>query len=122
MADQYNTEETRLSFLLYPVITSYYRNKNKTNTKLIKSKYSAITILLYTCVTHHNKKKKHIICSFSWQIGKTKDISREMSPFLFNFNFWITTKYIKDQKKIPKKIPKKYFQKNNLKKKVVPAI
>ena len=43
-----------------------------------------MTVLLYTCVTHHDEKKKRIICSFSWQ---TKNISREMSLFLFNFIF-----------------------------------
>ena len=62
-----------------------------------KSKYSAITVLLYTCVTHHDKKKKHIICSFSWQIGKTKNISREMSPFNLILIFGITKKYIKNE-------------------------
>ena len=64
----------------------------------IKSKYSGITVLLYTCVTHHDKKKKRIICSFSWQIGKTKNIAREISPFLFNFNFLNNKKIYQKQK------------------------
>ena len=41
-----------------------------------------------------------------------------MSPFLFNLNFWNNKKIYQK----PKKNLKKYFQKHNLKKKVVPAI
>ena len=41
-----------------------------------------------------------------------------MSPFLFNFNFWITKKYIKNKYKIKKNI----FKKIIFKKKIVPAI
>ena len=51
----------------------------------------------------------------NWQI---KNISREMSPFLFNFNCLNYTKKYRKQKKNQKK----YFQKNNFQKKVVPAI
>ena len=47
------------------------------------------------------RRKKRIICSFSWQIGKTKNISREMSPLLFNFKFLNNKKiYIKNSKQI----------------------
>ena len=93
-------------------------NKIQNRYEWIKSKYSAITVLLYTCVTHHDKKQKRIICSFTWQIAKTKNISREMSPFLFNFNFLNKKKIYQKQQKIQKK----YFQTNNFQKNVVPAI
>ena len=69
--------------------------------------------IIYTCVTHHDKKKKRIICSFSWQIGKTKIISREMSPFYLILLFLITTKISKTKNPPPP---------NSNKKKVVPAI
>ena len=76
-------------------------------------------------VTNHDKKKKRIICSFSWQIGKTKNISREMAPFfyLINLNFLNNKKYIKNKKKSKNIFSKKYifkkiyFQKNNFQKK-----
>ena len=58
----------------------------------------------------------------TWQ---TKNISREMSPFLFNFNFLNNKKYIKKSKNIfSKKIifKKIIFQKKIFSKKVVPAI
>ena len=78
-----------------------------------------ITVLLYTCVTHDDKKKKRIICSFSWQIGKIKNISRKISPFSFNLK-----KKLNNKKKYQKqtKIPQKYFPKKLFSKKVVPAI
>ena len=78
-----------------------------------------MTVLLYTCVTHNDKKKKRIICSFSWQIGETKNISRTMSPLLFNFNFLNNKKNISKTNKNKQKI---FSKKNNLKFKVVPAI
>ena len=78
-----------------------------------------ITVLLYTSVAHHDKKKKPSICSFSWQIGKTNNISREMSPFLFNFIF-LNNKEIYRKQKIYFQI--NIFQKIIFKKKVVPAI
>ena len=75
--------------------------------------------IYYTCVTHHDKKKKRIICSFSWQIGKTKNISLEMSSFLYNFYF-----LNRSNKKIyiKKRFQNKYFRQNYFQKKVVPAI
>ena len=46
---------------------------------------------------------------------QTKNISREMSPFIFNFNFRITKKYIKNKNNL-----KKIFSKKKVH--VVPAI
>ena len=63
-------------------------------------------------------RKKRIICSFSWQIGKNKNISRKMSPFLFNINFFNDKKIYQKQNKIQKK----YLKKNYFQTKIVPAI
>ena len=57
------------------------------------------------------RRKKRIICSFLWQSGKTKNISREKSSFLFNFNISKTKQKIK-----------KYIFKKIILKKVVPVI
>ena len=79
----------------------------------IKSKYSAITVLLYTCVTHHDKKKKRTICSFSWQIGKLKIFHAKCRLFYLILIFGIIQKIYQKQKKFNFF----FFQKNNFQKK-----
>ena len=47
----------------------------------------AITVLLYTYVTHHDKKNKRIICSFSCQIGKLRIFYAKCRLFYLIFFF-----------------------------------
>ena len=72
-----------------------------------------ITVLLYTGVTHHDQKKKRIICSFSWQIGKLKIFHAKCRLFYLILIFLIIKKYIKNKTKFKKNIFKKIIFKTN---------
>ena len=59
------------------------------------------------------RRKNALFAHFHDKVAKLKNISREMSPFLFNFYFLNNKKIYQKQKKIQKK----YFSKNNFQKK-----
>ena len=61
------------------------------------------------------RRKNALFAHFHGKLAKTKNISREMSPFLFNFNFLNNKKIYQKQPKFKNKIFKKtiIFKKSN---------
>ena len=76
-----------------------------------------MTVLLYTCVTHHNKKKNALFAHFHGKLAKLKIFHTKCRLFLFNFNFLNNKKIYQN-----KKNQKIFFSKKIFSKKVVPAI